>query len=70
MDELHATVLAAVLRILGSSGWEAQVEVTFSTGGERGSIDILAWSPPRRLSWWSRSSPNFQALTRYCGHST
>lgn len=43
IDQLHAALLAAVLRVLGSCGWETHVEVTYSEFGERGSIDIMGW---------------------------
>ena len=48
LDDLHALILAAVLRVLTACGSEAQVEVTFSSAGDRGSIDVLAWNPPER----------------------
>ena len=48
LDDLHALIVAAVLRVLTAYGWETHVEVTFSSSGDRGSIDILAWKPAER----------------------
>lgn len=48
LDESHAAIVEAVVRELRACGWELAVEVTFSTRGERGSIDVLAWHPPTR----------------------
>ncbi len=45
LDEDHASLVAAVLQLLGAAGWEVKVEVTYSEYGERGSIDILAFMP-------------------------
>lgn len=45
LDELHARLLGAVVRILRGLGWEARIEVSYSQRGERGSIDLLAWNP-------------------------
>jgi transcriptional regulator with XRE-family HTH domain len=42
LDEDHATLVAAVTRILEGRGWTVLVEVTYSRYGERGSIDVLA----------------------------
>ncbi|MEP7158895.1 MAG: XRE family transcriptional regulator [Chloroflexota bacterium] len=43
LDEGHAALVAAFLRLLHKLGWETRVEVTFNDYGERGSIDIVAW---------------------------
>lgn len=43
LDEGHARLVEAVVRLLVEFGWEATVEVTFAVYGERGSIDVLAW---------------------------
>jgi transcriptional regulator with XRE-family HTH domain len=48
LDEWHASLCAAVIALLARYGWRAEAEVTFSSYGERGSIDILAWHPPTR----------------------
>jgi transcriptional regulator with XRE-family HTH domain len=45
LDERHAAVVDAAVRLLKGAGWITEVEVTFSIYGERGSIDILAWHP-------------------------
>lgn len=43
LDRDHANIVEAVLRILAGDGWVAAPEATFQIGGERGSIDILAF---------------------------
>jgi hypothetical protein len=43
LDADHAALVEVVLRALRDFGWEAIPEVSFSFGGERGSIDILDW---------------------------
>ena len=45
IDEVHAGLVDAFVRLLVGSGWIAEVEVSFSIWGERGSIDILAFHP-------------------------
>lgn len=45
IDERHAGLVEAVLRIFRARGWETAVEVSFSEYGERGSIDVLAGYP-------------------------
>ena len=42
LDDEHARLVAAVVQMLASLGWEVAVEVTYSEYGERGSIDVLA----------------------------
>jgi transcriptional regulator with XRE-family HTH domain len=49
LDEDHAALVAVVVQLLGSCGWDARVEVTYSEYGERGSYDILAWHAPARI---------------------
>jgi transcriptional regulator with XRE-family HTH domain len=44
----HAGLVESVISALVRDGWEARAEVSFSHGGERGFIDILAWHPPTR----------------------
>lgn len=48
LDELHAAILGAVVAILRSDGWEVRIEVSFAIGGERGSIDVVAWKAEER----------------------
>ena len=48
LDEAHARLVEVVVRRLRSLGWEVAVEVSFSRGGERGSIDVLAFHPAER----------------------
>jgi hypothetical protein len=42
LDQRHAELVATVVDRLAALGWATAVEVTFSTYGERGSIDVLA----------------------------
>ena len=43
LDEAHARLVEVVVLLLRTSGWEVEVEVSFSIWGERGSIDIFAY---------------------------
>lgn len=45
LDAGHAALVEAVVATLGSGPWEVIPEATFAIDGERGSTDILAWSP-------------------------
>jgi transcriptional regulator with XRE-family HTH domain len=45
LDEDHATVIDAMVRVYRAGGWVTEVEVSFSIFGERGSIDVFAWHP-------------------------
>ena len=49
MDEEHAVLVASVVEQLTEYGWEAQVELTYSEFGERGSYDVIAWHAPTRI---------------------
>ena len=42
LDEHHSRLVAATVARLRASGWSVDVEVTYSSYGERGSIDVLA----------------------------
>jgi HTH-type transcriptional regulator/antitoxin HipB len=42
LDEDHSHMVAATVARLRASGWSVDVEVTYSSYGERGSIDVLA----------------------------
>lgn len=42
LDEDHSRLVAATAQRLREQGWAVEVEVTYSSYGERGSIDILA----------------------------
>ncbi len=42
LDEAHGKLVAATANRLRDLGWKIEVEVTYSTFGERGSIDLLA----------------------------
>jgi hypothetical protein len=49
LDERHsAMVEAAVVATTRWPGWQARGEVTFSSYGDRGSIDVLAWNAAAR----------------------
>jgi transcriptional regulator with XRE-family HTH domain len=50
LDERHAALVGATIDILRRLGWTVAVEVTYSIYGERGSIDILAGHPDRRVA--------------------
>lgn len=49
LDGDHALLVEAVVAHLIARGWQCSTEVTFSTYGERGAVDILAWYPDTRL---------------------
>ncbi|MFP5342498.1 MAG: helix-turn-helix domain-containing protein [Candidatus Limnocylindria bacterium] len=48
LDEGHAAISGAVVRLLERHGWEVRPEVSFAVYSERGSIDLLAWHAPTR----------------------
>jgi len=48
LDEGHARLVEAVLRILSVRAWQTVAEYTFSHYGERGSVDIVAWHAAAR----------------------
>jgi transcriptional regulator with XRE-family HTH domain len=50
LDARHARLVGLTVNLLGASGWRAELEVTYASYGERGSIDILAWWPPGRIA--------------------
>jgi hypothetical protein len=43
LDEAHASLVEAVVRVLETGRWEVITEATFAIAGERGSVDILGW---------------------------
>src|SRR5215213_6645375 len=43
LDAGHAGLVAQLAEILGTAGWAIVPEATFAIGGERGSVDVLAW---------------------------
>jgi hypothetical protein len=43
LDSDHAALVEVVASTLRGLGWDVAVEVSFSIGGERGSIDVLAF---------------------------
>ena len=46
LDAEHAALVEVVVDTLRAAGWDPVPEVTFAIGGERGSIDVLAWHEP------------------------
>jgi transcriptional regulator with XRE-family HTH domain len=50
LDENHARLVTAIVRRLRRLGWVAEVEVTYSEYGERGSIDVLAGDSRSRVA--------------------
>ncbi|HEY7023459.1 MAG TPA: hypothetical protein VH371_00715 [Candidatus Limnocylindrales bacterium] len=42
LDERHAALVESCVSVFRARGWRADVEVSFSEFGERGSIDVLA----------------------------
>jgi transcriptional regulator with XRE-family HTH domain len=42
LDEDHSRLVGGAAQALGQWGWEAAVEVTYASFGERGSIDVMA----------------------------
>ncbi len=48
VDEGHAALVERCVAVLRARGWQAEVEVSFSEYGERGSIDILGCHEQRR----------------------
>jgi transcriptional regulator with XRE-family HTH domain len=49
VDERHAAIIDELVGIHRAARWDVAVEVTFSIYGERGSIDVFAWHPVRRV---------------------
>jgi transcriptional regulator with XRE-family HTH domain len=45
LDADHAQLVEAVIQLLAPNGWITVPEATFAIGGERGSIDVLAFHP-------------------------
>jgi HTH-type transcriptional regulator / antitoxin HipB len=49
LDERHAAMVEAAIAALSRyPGWQARAEVTFSSYGDRGSIDVFAWNEAER----------------------
>jgi transcriptional regulator with XRE-family HTH domain len=49
LDGEHAALVERAAAELRALGWEVATEVTFAIRGERGSVDILAWSSVSRI---------------------
>jgi len=41
LDAAHAGLVERIVALLQQAGWETAVEVSFSIGGERGSVDVV-----------------------------
>jgi transcriptional regulator with XRE-family HTH domain len=50
LDARHAQLVGIFVNLLRSLGWQVEVEVSYASFGERGSIDILAWWPLARIA--------------------
>jgi len=50
LDARHARLAGLVVDWLRALGWRVDVEVTYASFGERGSIDILGWWPMARIA--------------------
>jgi transcriptional regulator with XRE-family HTH domain len=48
IDSRHASLAERITQLLELAGWIVVPEVSYSTFGERGSIDLLAWHPATR----------------------
>jgi transcriptional regulator with XRE-family HTH domain len=49
IDRGHANLVEMVASMLRVGGWTVIPEYSFNVYGERGSVDILAWHPERRV---------------------
>ena len=43
LDARHAAIVGTTTALLHARGWRVEVEVTYATHAERGSIDVLGW---------------------------
>lgn len=48
LDADHADLVGTTLERLAGARWELLVEYSFNHYGDRGSVDIVGWHPPRR----------------------
>ena len=70
IDEGHAILVGAITSTLRRLEWEVEVEVSFSSYGDRGSIDVLAWHRLSRTLWSLRSRLSSVLSKACCVHST
>jgi transcriptional regulator with XRE-family HTH domain len=49
IDRRHAALVDAVVIWLRGAGWQVWTEYSFNHYGDRGSVDVLAWHPGRRV---------------------
>lgn len=45
LDEEHAAIVEALAASLAGAGWQVEAEASYSEYGERGRVDLLAFSP-------------------------
>lgn len=50
LDAAHAAIVERLIAMLREFGWEIAPEVSYSIGGERGSVDVLAWHPEVQIA--------------------
>jgi len=48
LDELHARLVGQAVEVLHDYEWVSHLEVSYSSFGDRGSIDVIAYHPQRR----------------------
>jgi transcriptional regulator with XRE-family HTH domain len=48
VDAAHAALVEIVVGVLRRHGWKVEVEFTFNSFGDRGSVDVLGWDPASR----------------------
>jgi transcriptional regulator with XRE-family HTH domain len=49
LDRAHAAIVDHVIKTLTELEWEIVPEFSFNHFGDRGSVDVLAWHPGRRI---------------------
>jgi transcriptional regulator with XRE-family HTH domain len=49
LDRAHAAIVDRVIETLRGLDWEVTPEFSFNHFGDRGSVDVLAWHPQRRI---------------------
>jgi transcriptional regulator with XRE-family HTH domain len=49
IDRKHAAIVNYVAKVLSTAGWIVEAELSFNEYGERGSVDLVAWQPERRV---------------------
>lgn len=49
IDRKHAAIVNYVAKVLRAEAWTVEAELSFNEYGERGSVDLVAWHPERRV---------------------